>query len=85
MTVATLELYKALIAAGVGEKKAKTAANAVIGREEAIQFASKVDIAELKAEIANIRSDLHRFLSLALVSQAVFVIGMTLTLIQFLT
>ncbi len=85
MTVAILELYNALIAAGAEDKKAKTAANAVIGREEAIQFASKADIAELKAEIANVKTDLQRFLFLALVGQAFFVIGMTLTLIQLLT
>jgi hypothetical protein len=36
MTAATLELYKALIAAGVDEKDAKTAANAVVGREESL-------------------------------------------------
>ena len=85
MTTATLELYKALIAAGVDEKDAKTAANAVVGREEAIQFANKTDIADLKIEIANTKTDLQRFLFLALVSQAVFVIGMTVTLTQILT
>jgi hypothetical protein len=85
MTAVTLELYNALIAAGVDEKKAKTAANAVIGREETIQFVGKTDIAELRVEIANIKTDLQRFLFLALVGQAVFVIGMAFTLIQLLT
>jgi hypothetical protein len=85
MTAATLELYKALIAAGVDEKDAKTAANAVVGREESLQFANKTDIAELKIEIANTKTELQRFLFLALVSQAVFVIGMTVTLIQILS
>ena len=85
MTTATLELYNALIDAGVDKDKAQSAASAVVTREEATQFASKADIGDLKADIANIKTDLQRFLFVALVGQAVFVIGMTITLIQVLS
>lgn len=85
MTSATLEIYNALVDAGVDKDKAKSAASVVVMREEAAQFATKSDIGELKAEIANIKTDLQRFLFMALVGQAVFVIGMAITLVQVLS
>ena len=51
MTTAVLELYKVLVEAGVSEDKAQAAAQAVISREEARSFATKVDIADLKLSI----------------------------------
>ena len=85
MTSATLELYNALVDAGVDKDKAQSAASVVVMREEAAQFATRADIGELKADIANSKSDLQRFLFMALVGQAVFVIGMVITLIQVLS
>lgn len=52
MTTATLELYHALIAAGVSEEKAEAAAKAVITRQEARDIlASKEDLLILKSEM----------------------------------
>lgn len=51
MSSATIELYNALIEAGVDKNKAEQAAKAVISREEATTFATRGDIADLKAEI----------------------------------
>ena len=44
MATATLELYNALIEAGVDKEKAEAAAKAVITREEARQFTTKSDL-----------------------------------------
>ncbi len=78
MATTTIDLYNALVEAGVDKEKARVAAESVVSRDEAQHFATKADIAELKA-------DLQRFLFVALVTQAVFLIGMTITLIQILT
>jgi len=68
MSVTTMELYEALIAAGVGEEKAKAAAKAVISREEAQGLATKGDVSDLKV-------DLYKFLFAAMVTQTVFIVG----------
>lgn len=45
MTVSTIELYEALVAAGVDEASARNAAKAVLSREEATELlATKTDL-----------------------------------------
>ena len=45
MTVSTIELYQALISAGVDEAAARSAAKAVLSREEAAErLATKTDL-----------------------------------------
>jgi len=51
MSSATLELYNALIDAGVDKEKAEQASKAVITRAEAQAFATKSNIAELRADM----------------------------------
>lgn len=75
MSSTTVDLYTALIEAGVEKQKAKQVADKIITTDDAVHFATKADIASLKA-------DLQRFIFVTLVSQAVFVISLTVTLIQ---
>jgi hypothetical protein len=58
MSSATLELYNALIEAGVDKEKAEAAARAVVSREETKEFATKSDIALLKSELTETKSHL---------------------------
>ena len=52
MTTATLEIYNALIDAGVQQEKAEAAAKAVISRQEAKEMlASKEDLGRLETQI----------------------------------
>ena len=51
MSVSTIELYNALIEAGVDKEKAEAASKAVISREEAEILATKSDINSLRAEM----------------------------------
>ncbi len=51
MSSATLELYNALIDAGVDKEKAEQASKAVITRAEAQVFATKSNIVELRADM----------------------------------
>ena len=59
-----MEIYEALKKAGVEEDLARAAARAVIGAEEKEKLATKADLAELKAElkvdIANVRTEIER-------------------------
>ena len=59
-----MEIYEALKKAGVEEDLARSAARAVIGAEEKEKLATKADLAELKAElkvdIANVRTEIER-------------------------
>ncbi len=85
MATTTIDLYNALVEAGVDKEKARVAAESVVSRDEAQHFATKADIGELKALIEQNKSEIQRFVFTALVTQAVFLIGMTITLIQILT
>ncbi len=58
MSSATLEIYNALIEAGVDKVKAEAAAKAVVSREEAREFATKSDVSLLKSEITETKSQL---------------------------
>ncbi len=52
MTTATLELYHALVDAGVSEEKAERTAKAVISRDEANNLlASKAELYKVKNEL----------------------------------
>ena len=77
MTSATITLYELLVEAGIDKDKARGISEEFITRADAQHFATKADI-------ANLRSNLERFLFTALVTQAVFIIGMVITLIQLL-
>ncbi len=85
MSTTTIQLYTALVEAGVDKEKAREAAEAVVSRDEAQHFATKADIGEVKAHIEQTKSEIQRFVFTALVTQAIFLIGMTITLIQILT
>jgi hypothetical protein len=64
MTTLVVEIYEALRKAGVEEDLARAAARAVIGAEEKEKLATKADLAEFKAElkvdIANVRTEIER-------------------------
>ena len=58
MTTATLELYNALIEAGVEKEKAEAAARAVISRAEAREFATKTDVSDVQKQLTETKSQL---------------------------
>lgn len=75
MSITTMELYDALISAGVDEEKAKEAAKAVISREEALQsLATKSDLKDLKVEFYK-----------ALAVQTIVIVGAVVSLLQVLS
>jgi hypothetical protein len=59
MSSATLELYNALIEAGVDKDKAEAAAKAVISREDAKNFATKSDLIELRSQLVMWMAGFH--------------------------
>jgi hypothetical protein len=77
MSSATVDLYNALIEAGVDKEKAKTVADKIVTSDDAVHFATKSDVSEMKA-------DLQSFLFMALVTQAVFIIGVVVGLIELI-
>ncbi len=64
MTALVVEIYEALRKAGIEEDLARSAAKVVISAEEKEKLATKADLAELKAElkvdIANVRTEIER-------------------------
>lgn len=63
MTTATLELYNALVEAGVDKDKAEAAAKAVLSREQAKEFATKEfatkeDVSDMKRQMTEMQSRL---------------------------
>jgi hypothetical protein len=64
MTTLVVEIYEALKKAGVEEELARSAAKAVISAEEKEKLATKTDLVELKAElkvdIASVRTEIER-------------------------
>jgi len=80
MSSATLELYKALVSAGVEETKAGQVAEDVVTRDDAKNLASKVDIADIKAEISALETRLYR----AIAVQTVAIVGAVVGLLQVL-
>jgi hypothetical protein len=73
----TIELYNALIEAGVEKGQAKQAASAVVSREEAKHFATKADLTDMEAR-------LQRFIFTSLVTQAVAIVSVSVSLVQLL-
>lgn len=59
MSTATLELYNALVEAGVDKDRAEAAARAVISREMAKEFATKSDIVELRSNLVMWMAGFH--------------------------
>jgi hypothetical protein len=68
MTALVVEIYEALKKAGVEEELARSAAKAVISAEEKEKLASRADLraelaslqAELKVDIASVRTEIER-------------------------
>jgi hypothetical protein len=61
MTTLNQELYEALIAAGAPDDLAKRAAATVLSRDDLSQLATKLDIADLRAALAELKSDLIKW------------------------
>ena len=80
MSSATLELYKALVSAGVDEAKAKQVAEDVVTRDDAKHLASKVDIADIKTEISALETRIYR----AIAVQTITIVGAIVGLLQIL-
>ena len=59
MSTTAIELYNALVDAGIEKKRAEHVAKSVLSKEEAQSFATKSDIAELRSDIAELRSELR--------------------------
>ena len=59
MSDTTLELYNALIEAGIEKKRAERVAELVISRDEAKHLATKSDIADLRADLRVITARLN--------------------------
>ena len=59
MSDTTLEIYNALIEAGIGKERAERVAELVISREEARHLATKSDIAELRADLRVVTARLN--------------------------
>ena len=59
MSDTTLELYNALIEAGIEKKRAERVAELVISREEAKHLATKSDVADLRADLRVITARLN--------------------------
>ncbi len=75
MSTASIEIYNALVQAGIDKDKAKQVADDLVTRADTQHFATKEDVTALEGH-------LQRFIFTALVTQAVFVVGTTITLIQ---
>ena len=80
MSSATLDLYKALVSAGVDEVKAKQVAENVVTRDDAKRLASKVDVADIKTEISKLETRLYR----AIAVQTIAIVGAVVGLLQVL-
>jgi len=59
MSDTTLEIYNALIEAGIEKKRAERVAELVISREEARHLATKSDIGDLRADLRVITARLN--------------------------
>ena len=59
MSDTTLELYNALIEAGIEKKRAERVAELVISRDEVRHLASKSDIADIRADLRVITARLN--------------------------
>ena len=80
MSITSIELYDALIVAGVDKDKAEKAAKAVISREEADQLATRTDIVNLAAKLDQARAELFKFMA----GQTLVIIAGVVGLLQLL-
>ena len=80
MSITSIELYDALILAGVDKDKAEKAARAVISREEATGLATRADIVNLAAKLDQTRAELFKFMA----GQALAIIAGVVGLLQLL-
>jgi hypothetical protein len=80
MSITSIELYDALIVAGVDKDKAEKAAKAVISREEVAGLATKADIVNLAAKLDQTRAELFRFMA----GQTLAIIAGVVGLLQLL-
>jgi hypothetical protein len=65
MTSATIELYKALVSAGVDEDRARQVAEDVVTKDDAKHFATRADAAELRSELSRLEVRFYRALAIA--------------------
>lgn len=74
MGIMVSEVYEALVEAGASENKAKAAAEAIPAIE---QLATKQDIADLKADSANLKAEVFRALWIQGAGIVGLVVGLT--------
>ena len=61
MTTVVFEVFEALKKAGVDEQTARKAAQAVVGIEDKLQLATRLDVETLRREMAEIKADLIKW------------------------
>jgi hypothetical protein len=61
VTTIVMEIYEALKAAGIDDEVAKAAAKAVIGMQEKEHLATKLDIQQLRTDIADLKVELIKW------------------------
>ena len=76
MTITSIELYDALITAGVEKDKAEKAAQAVFSREEAKELATRADIAAIGGKIDQARAELFRFMAVQTLTIVAGIVGL---------
>ena len=81
MVSVTVELYNALVRAGVEKEKAQRVADEIVTKEDATHFATKADTESVRVEVKESEARMQRFIFTALVTQAVFVIGLNASLV----
>ena len=74
MGIMVSEVYEALVEAGASENKAKAAAEAIPAIE---QLATKQDIADLKADSANLKAEVFRALWIQGAGIVALIVGLT--------
>ena len=73
MTTTTIELYNALKQAGVDEEKAREVSENIVLKSDAVQFATKSDLKDLRVELYK-----------ALAVQTVVTVGAVVSLLQII-
>jgi hypothetical protein len=61
VTTIVMEIYEALKAAGIDDEVAKAAAKAVIGMQEKEHLATKLDIQQLRTDMADLKVELIKW------------------------
>lgn len=59
MKMTTIEIYNALIEAGIDKEKAKKASEVIVTKDMAAEFATKEDTFALKSDIARLESKIN--------------------------